>query len=486
MAKLSDFIETGTKTSGKSPSRPMQYNQHTYQVKRSNYVRAMRRMIGIDPDPSDVLGEFVASSIAKSLSSTIYKDVPETMEMSPEVILIEDSENSEIRIGSKYLNSGSQTIQGATLDQVLRGTGKGKDTDKHAIIVCSGGKREEDEERRILEFGNGITTSAFQGSDGSYPEIKLEKKQLYRAIKLSMLLGDHDINPGNIFVNYDQSTGKTQICRIDYGHAFNDLIKSWGRGSHEPDKRESVGFVLDSINRTTINGGQSKLIRDFRGVIPDLEFAEVLREASDDLYSKIDAAAEKAIGELSALESTEDKTIKSRLESGLKTLIKRCGGKVSPANPIHTSVRSAADFVKENAEEMKSVANLIEIQHLVSEIAKSGDKKANEAKLDRIKEIFNNDKKYLRKKGSDDKIEWVREEGESKPKICSLKELIESAKAREARVSISPHVQPPISKVKASFLSLRNILKSHASKAPIAATGPSSRVKSGGRTGQSI
>ena len=458
--RLSQFTSTGEKSSGTSSSEPMLGSGGViYQVKRSNSTKPERSLVGLDRDPSDSIGEFFASVYAKEIAPLIYGvDAAGSRELSPEVKLVIDEKGLEVRLASKYLNmvpkvtgetpeqeSTRTRFQGVTLDQVLAGKPGAPQGQKgklvHPILEATRKPATSDEDlsktlsdeelSKTLFMGSPFSCTAFKDRDGSTPEITLDKKQLYQSLKMSLLLGDHDVNPGNLFVVYDKDTKKTNICRIDYGHAFNDLIKKWALGDHSPSLGEGRGCVLDALNREDINGGQSKFKRDYRGVIPDIDFANVLREGGEELDAKLAVAQAKCHEGIEALIGSKDNTIHKTIvlstKKALQTLCFRMGaGKQTEEDAPSVAISESTKFISKNAEEMKSVANLIEIQSLVEEVGK-GTKPPKEV-AERIKALYQEDKKYLEGKNSASKVEWVTMDGDKSPKKCSLGQYIESRK----------------------------------------------------------
>lgn len=118
---------------------------------------------------------------------------------------------------------------------------------------------------------------------GLVEDLRQLKKDLCKAIALSALVGDHDINPGNMIVFVD-TEGKLRIGRIDFGHALNDLIKhSIINGGEVRDKENPL---LDFFNRAQVGGpggAPSKLWRDYPGLIPCKEMSEALKELEQDM-----------------------------------------------------------------------------------------------------------------------------------------------------------------------------------------------------------
>ena len=101
--KVSDFASTGQDTAGKTPSFQATLKGDSqkirYQIKRSNYINRFRRWIGLDPDQSDIFGEYIASRVTASL---LNKNAPP--DLAPEVDLIYNEDQHDFSLASKYLN----------------------------------------------------------------------------------------------------------------------------------------------------------------------------------------------------------------------------------------------------------------------------------------------------------------------------------------------------------------------------------------------
>ena len=70
MRELSDYIPTGVNPGGKTPSFQAKLGSdlsQRYQIKRSNFIKIFRKMIGLDSDQSDILGEYIASKVIAEL-----------------------------------------------------------------------------------------------------------------------------------------------------------------------------------------------------------------------------------------------------------------------------------------------------------------------------------------------------------------------------------------------------------------------------------
>jgi len=428
MRLFKEFQSTSStgKQAGKSPSQRMTLNDINYQVKRSNSTKNWRRWFGYDPDPSDLVGEFIASKIGEHLAASIYGVGEEAGELSPKVELVLDVKNKELKLASKYLNAGDDRFSGGTLDEIWRGTlpQSAEEIKGHAIISSGGSSLQKDDPRKLLKLDEEITTRI----GGKEVKISLSKKQLFQSMKLSMLLGDHDVNPGNLYVTYNKLETQARVCRIDYGHAFSDLIKKWGRGpgkDHSPKLGEGRGVVLDSLNREKINGGQSKLARDYRGIIPDHDLAGILRENVD--FGTVKNATQECKKEFSAFLCDHTPGIgrlKNKVLRCFSTLSSRMGfGKFeTKQNRLEQVLARAEEYTQNNAKEMKSVANLIDIQAYIQDVVRGTI--TPESANQQITELYGKDDRYLLGKSPLDPVEWVKMEGEKKPAKCSLVDYI--------------------------------------------------------------
>ena len=436
------LFSSSSKTAGKSPSSRGEIDGIKHQIKRSNSTRNWRRWFGYDPDPSDLIGEYIASKIADKLSASIYLDheLSEDAELSPKVELVLDEKKRELKLASKYLNDGaklpdqSPKFLGGTLDEVWAWMeGKIEIAKGHAIISANPSSGSIEEENKLLKCGEKLKTTIC----GKKVEMTLEKKQLFQALKLSFALGDHDVNPGNMYVVYDKEKQKSQICRIDYGHAFSDLIKKWGKGrDHSPSIEPGKGVVLDALNRTKVNGGKSKLARDYRGIIPDHDFASELRKDVD--QPAIREGIRECSKELDAFYKSKGNKLgrlKHKITKCFSTLSSRMGfGKMKEQDAI---LQKTGDFVESNLEEMKSIANLVDIQAYIEDVTNGSLSPAEGAK--KIQECYAKDIKYLLRKSPSDEVEWVRTDKDESSLKCSLHEYIAKAIERnpEAKQQLS-------------------------------------------------
>jgi hypothetical protein len=429
-----DLKPTNAKTPGKSPSYQAELQQASadvgakgtkFQVKKPGMFVRMRRYLGYDRDISDILGEFIASAISGAALNT--GDV----ERAPEVYLVKGEDGYPVKIASRYINYGKEGIASTEIDNVLgQVEGKVKTKGKHATIKINGDEAEK--------AGELVPDKGYSSKDKSKSDTVIVKKELYRALKLSVLLGDHDLNLGNFFHIKNEKTDQNYVGRIDLGHAFNNLVKTWGPGADSrPRIAPDRGFVLDSLNRTEMNGlteTSLKFKRNFKGVIPDIDFADVLRESFD--MARIQASIESA--EEQILEMMKDPKCAKELTKALITL----GVKIrAPINPeiianmkrgdeaarvalVNECLANISSFVKKNQEEQVSLGNVIEVQALIDK-ALTG-KEVNLSQIaDRITHLYNTDKGYLSGKDKEiDEVEWLRTDKDKSIFKGSLRDYI--------------------------------------------------------------
>jgi uncharacterized protein YdaU (DUF1376 family) len=543
MKKVSNFISTGQGTTGKTPSFQAKLEGDTtgtrYQIKRSNYINKLRRWIGLDPDQSDILGEYIASRVTANL---LNKKAPP--DLAPAVDLIYNKNQHDFSLASKYLNDRTQGFIGMTLGELIEDKDKLKaqkdvknlnklseylntlnkiesvlelSTPRQKVLanlvkdsienldsifqeIEQTKKVEEPYEKRRkktkLVFGKAsdnqlsMDESCIIEIDDVSEVVSINKVELYNALASSIILGDHDINPNNFYAIIDKTTKEVRIGRIDLGHAFNDLIKNWMVGSHTPNINGNRGTVLDFLNRKKENGGVTKFNRHIdRGIILDPEFAQALRDQTENITGTLDTCK----GELLELMQADNKVRKKLIKSA-ETLQKRIGVTgvfdkithqignipnktlrniigvtvlftrkllqvllfipkkilsipkklamlIPPVRNYYEQQQHQLDeklinnlfddcnkYITKNQEESRSVANLIDIQIIVKNLLKKENPTeidVNKA-TDKIKDIYQTDQNYLKNKSFKDKVEWVNSNESSKPLKMNLNKYIKT------------------------------------------------------------
>lgn len=422
LIRESNFTPTGSATGGKTESYQAKDKDGVlHQIKFSQVRQAVRRISGYQTDRSDILGEYIGSAIAEPVFNT------GDTELTPKVSLLIGGDN-ELCLASKYLNADKQGMVVMTIDDLLEKTGGKKEKGSgHAQIDFT-----------LTEQKTGSTTISpdvnytYQDKNKNNISIVVPKKDLVDVVVNSMILGDHDINPGNIMVIHDKKTEESRAGRIDFGHAINNLIKNWfGVGADQtPRIPKDRGCILDALNRTDVNGVNkpTKFRRDYKGVLFDDVFIEKMQNANAQEARFIEGV-NQAVAELAKIaEATKgDKALQDDLKKSIASLAAKSGNPIqlwknmSVEMVIANFQVSLTDFVMNNVAETVSVGNVLKVQKEIDAFLK-GD---SEVDFKKIQAIYEADKKYLIGKNFNDKVEWVRPDGDEKLVKGSLKEYIE-------------------------------------------------------------
>lgn len=414
-ALLLDIKKEAGEGEGKSLSMTRKFKENgkdiRARVKLSNSNNATRKRVGLDPNIGDTIAEAVASEIAYALSGK-GSGYP----AAPDVSFFVDGKGG-VGLVSRYITGCQGSIDEVhrkMLDEQNPSIPKYSSTLKlksHAIIIAGGGEglKVDLKEPNILRVG------------GEF------KREMYAEIIRRMMLGDHDNNPGNSLVVKDKD-GREHIAGIDYGHAFNDLIKNFGPGGgHLPDG----GGILDALNRPTVNGfptgSTNKFRRSYRGVVSDPDFAEAMRAVTNPKdIDNIRAAIQNATKVIDSLR--KNGVPEKELRASLQTICARVGKSIENPDELSfdaviTHFQSAtSQFIEKNMEEAASVANILKVQNEVDQAFKN----KRPTNMNLIQDLYEQDKKYLKGKNpsSYSKVTWVRNDEDKKPVTCSLADYI--------------------------------------------------------------
>ncbi len=396
------FRSGGVNTGGQTGSKCVEsLDDQKYQLKPSilslntnifakggfkNFTRAFKA----DWTDRENLGEFVASCIVGS----------------PKVSLVYDSNNKKVLIASKYLE-GAQ----GTLDDYAK---------KHGNV--------ETEKK-----GGHVHVSAVVEGMGIYnikdkPEIK---KQLAEQIANSARLGDHDCNLGNMMVIKDGA-----IKRIDYGHAFNDLLNTSEMFGGKVRNKDNP--ILDYLNRETIGHFKEshripKLWRYYSGIVPSAELAEAFKGLGKDKswtngLNNARASFKQIMDDLSESKNPDKKTIENIKES-LIAINNNISDRKMGKDDLNLPPEKFLDKVFYNIElhqhtkqrQMHQVGELMELQFAVKDLVHNPHKN-NISQKDIIE-------KYENLKGAKgiscaEGIEWVKDHKDRPAFKGTLEELI--------------------------------------------------------------
>ncbi len=188
-------------------------------------------------------------------------------------------------------------------------------------------------------------------------------KDIIRHLLDSARIGDHDVNPGNFLVV--ERGGELRIARIDFGHAGNDLVASahmnhGARGAGGTGENRSIDF----FTRERVLGGQSKIQRDFPGVMDSPLFREILEERAaagksagsgplePEVVDQLASDLRSVLGEMEAAGPPTREGV-AALHTSLTHLMAKIGGKLgsrpTTAELIGHVTQRFADFVLEGA-----------------------------------------------------------------------------------------------------------------------------------------
>ncbi|STX29756.1 Uncharacterised protein [Legionella beliardensis] len=324
-----------------------------YQLKPSildnpNYLRRIKAK----HTDRENFGEVIASCIGRAL---LPLEVPE-------VCLVYDAEQKRLNVASKYLEGDKDGVR--TLDGYVQEIGlvipPGK---KHAVFIS--------ENKEVTKPGEVSL---------AHPGISELKPSLARALVLSAIVGDHDVNPGNMLVITEG--GDNYVARIDFGHALNDLLNAPKlSGGQIEDKNNPI---LDFFNRAYVAGvprAQSKLWRDYPGMIPSQELVDALREMGQQFSSKATAGVSSAKHEfeeaIQHLETTGDLKGIEHIKESLGAIYQNISGKKlagsdNTAQALEKIFAEIENFTQTNGRNLNKVANIMQVQLDVDRALKLG------------------------------------------------------------------------------------------------------------------
>jgi len=294
----------------------------------------IRRLKSNDVD-SENFGELLASRIAKEF------DLDDKNERIPKVGFVVKNHCKDVGIASKYLKGTSVR----TLDDHLDPRRKRRGS--HVVL-----------NRGTDAPGEGVVPINHD---------PLLKKELARAIALSALVGDHDVNPGNMVVITD-SRGIARVGRIDFGHAFNDLLRFPRFGGHKVAENN----IIDFFNRTSVDGPnkpQSRIWRNYPGLIPSRDMAEALREISSEFNKeqRISDVVASVKEDVRQMLENNPQVDKEHVVRSFQRISEHVSGKVI-SNKLNTDEKldqifqDIEDYVQLNIKQMAYAADIMMLQ----------------------------------------------------------------------------------------------------------------------------
>lgn len=344
------FMASAKSAGGVTGSVCVKVGDNYFQLKPSildnpDFIRLMKAG-GTDREN---YGEVIASRIARAM--LITKEKP--FEAAPEVSLVYDKVKKRTPVASKYLKGDKVR----TLNDFIKEQSATKYTPA---------------ENRHVTFVDGTKVKVKPGQyDISGEENKVLRQDIARGIAVSIVTGDHDVNPGNFVVV--TKNGEHRVARIDFGHAFNDLLNTlqmFGGGVRNKDNQ-----VLDFLNREELAdikfGAITKLWRDYPGMIPTQEMADAFKELSQskEMEKGVEAARADFLTLLEEMRNNNDIEGIAHLKNSLIAINNNISAneinpdiKIEPEKIINQVFDNISAFALENQRKMEDAGKLMQLQ----------------------------------------------------------------------------------------------------------------------------
>jgi hypothetical protein len=345
--------ENAQSTGGVTGSKRVESEGISYQLKPSIAASSTMRKLKAGGVERENFGEVIAAEVSRALTNS-----DSGPELVPKVVLVNDTVSKQTMIASRYLNN---VEKGNLDDYAIKGRG---------VVTTN---------RHVKITGNLAEKQGELSIGGTNATDQLLRQDLAKAIAVSALSGDHDVNPGNMMAIKD-AEGKTRIARIDFGHAFNDLIRTsklFGGTERNKDNR-----ILDFVNRETVEHfnplkRETKLWKNYSGIIPSLEMAQAFKEIgeSKNLQIGIDRSLkhfEELISELDKNPKENAKQIEQIKKSLIAISENVSKDKIDPILPtaqVLTIVKeNLTGFYEKGQTQMLQVSELMEMQVKVDKL----------------------------------------------------------------------------------------------------------------------
>lgn len=372
-------IENAVNSGGVTGSICVEMEGKKHQLKPSILDNKFMRKLKAGWTDRENYGEVIASKISRAV--LINSD----FEAAPNVSLVYDKVSKKTPVASKYLEGDKVR----TLDKYIKELNPNIKYKRH------------------VKFVDGTKGKVGKGEYDISGEKNISlRKDIAKGIAGSIISGDHDVNPGNMIVV--TKGGEDRVARIDFGHAFNDLLNApemFGGKVRNKDNQ-----VLDFLNREQLAdykfGDQPKLWRDYPGMIPSQEMADAFKEISEasGLSDGVKAARQEFTDLLRDMERNNDKEGIKHLQKSLKAISNNVSAvelnpKLSPEQFINAAFDNIEKFAKDNQNQMKDAAKLMQVQVDVDKMIEAKKKgiepsteqmnqlKAQYAELEKIKGI---------------------------------------------------------------------------------------------------
>lgn len=380
---------------GATGSGRAKVGKQLYQVKGSISHAGFGRRMKAGGLNTENYGEVIASNISRAMVGVGNRG------MVPEVSLRQDSSNHEAMVTSKYLSNGKGDLK--DLYKELAGPlPRGQRHPKIQLDAPPGSRT-----------GGGVLRLSGQAS-----------RDVQRNIALSALMGDHDVNPGNMIALRDGRVG-----RIDFGHAFNELINApGGTFTGGGGVRNKSNRILDFFNRETVSGnplvrGQNKpkLWRDYTGAGPSEGMTQALRDlaSSTEALDGIAQAKTQFLDLIAQLELEGTPEAKKQIEDLTKSLariarnIEKPVTSTEPSDVARDVFNNLDAFIREGQQQMRDVADLSELQTKIDQFINQTRDNPNAPVPEDIQQAFTTLTEKSVKNPDGDGLVWMKMSSET-------------------------------------------------------------------------
>ena len=364
---------------GVTGSKAVEIGNDTYQVKGSIQDAKLPRRVKAGGLNTEVFAETIGSNIARAAVGKGREH------LFPEVLLVQNMDEHRVGLRSKWLSEGKGDLD-KFHDRVRteqRGSaGERVPGHKHVVVALSG------------ELEPGVHLLHGDGAD-----------DMARNLVVSAFVGDHDVNPGNMVAVAKEKDDRTianpsqaRVGRIDFGHAFNDLIAGPCGGGGVQD--QSGNRILDFFNRETVSGNPfvsgsqtPKLWRDYKGLVPTKRLVDALTEIgnSENYKQGLQLAKQQLRDLVIDLEREGTPEAKKQLVEIRDSLAKLSKNIGKPATAptaremVELVLGNVDSFMEQGRKDMLQVAKLCQLQCDVDAyIAKLNGKSETEADMNKL------------------------------------------------------------------------------------------------------
>lgn len=316
-----------------------------YQLKKPIGEAAIKRRIKARDNDQENFGEFIASRIARAI-------VPENLaeqQRIPDVSLVVLPRKKSPGIVSRFLVGERVETLNQYIDPSNQRPPRSPQKPNGRLVDI-----------KLVDHHSRIP---YQPNLNS-PENQWLKKELSRAIAISALIGDHDINADNMLVI--SMTEKKKVARIDFGHAFADLMRYPAFGG----QRVHDNNILDFFNRSTLDGvpepGTSKLWRSYPALIPSQAMVDAMNElVASSSEKKIREGIQSAKADFLTL-LKEHNVDKEHIMKSLQYIAEHVSSHKIPLRPENTALdrlfQAIETYVSKNVAQMNYAAQVMQLQ----------------------------------------------------------------------------------------------------------------------------